>query len=251
MSIEEQAKTFVDLINASEFAVAFTGAGISTESGIPDYRSPGTGLWEKMDQSVVSLSGFVSKPSAYYDYAAELYPVRSAARPNPAHFLLAELEDKGVLKGVITQNVDGLHHEAGSGQVHELHGSLRQVVCLECTELEPMQSAMERVFSGQNPPLCLSCGGVLKPNAVFFGESLPHVPWESSVELARSSDLFITIGSSLQVSPASSLPDVAVRGGAKLVIMNLTPTPFDSEAEVLIREKIGEFSSIVAELLIA
>lgn len=251
VTIEEQAEAFVDLVKASESAVAFTGAGISTESGIPDYRSPGTGLWEKMDQSVVSLSGFLRNPSAYYDYAVELYPVRSAAKPNPAHFLLAELEDKGVLKGVITQNVDGLHHEAGSGQVHELHGSLRQVVCLDCTELEPMESAMERVFSGQNPPLCRSCGGVLKPNAVFFGEALPHVPWESSVELARTSDLFITIGSSLQVSPASSLPDIAVRAGGKLVIMNLMPTPYDSEAELLIQEKIGEFSSIVSELLIA
>ena len=248
-TLEEQAKTFVNLINNSKFAVAFTGAGISTESGIPDYRSPGTGLWEKMDQSVVSLGGFLQKPSAYYDYAAELYPVRSAARPNSAHALLADLEEKGVLKGVITQNVDGLHHEAGSDRVHELHGSLRQVVCIECAELEPMQSAMERVFSGQNPPLCHSCGGVLKPNAVFFGESLPHVPWESSVDLARSSDLFITIGSSLQVSPASSLPDLAVRAGAKLIIMNLTPTPYDSEAELLIREKIGEFSSIVQGLL--
>ena len=250
-ALEEQAKAFVDLINSSESAVAFTGAGISTESGIPDYRSPGTGLWEKMDQSVVSLGGFLRNPSAYYDYAARLYPVRSAAEPNPAHFLLAELEDKGLLKGVITQNVDGLHHAAGSERVHELHGSLRQVVCLDCSELEPMDNAMERVFSGQNPPLCHSCGGVLKPNAVFFGEALPHIPWESSVDLARSSDLFITIGSSLQVSPASSLPDFALRGGARLVIMNLTPTPYDSETALLIREKIGEFSSIVTELLSA
>jgi len=248
-SMQEQAKKFADLVHSSDYAVAFTGAGISTESGIPDYRSPGTGLWEKMDQSVVSLGGFLRKPSAYYDYAIELHPVRSAARPNPAHYLLADLEDKGILKGLITQNVDGLHHEAGSGNVHELHGSLRQAVCMDCSVLEPMEAVMERVFSGQNPPLCRGCGGVLKPNAVFFGEMLPNIPWESSVELARSSDLFITIGSSLQVSPASSLPDTAIRAGAKLVILNLTSTPFDSEAELLVREKIGEFSSIVTELL--
>jgi len=247
--MEDQAKTFINLVHSSEFAVAFTGAGISTESGIPDYRSPGTGLWEKMDQSVVSLGGFLRNPSAYYDYAAELHPVRSAARPNPAHLLLAELENRGVLKGLITQNVDGLHHEAGSSSVRELHGSLRQAVCIKCSTLEPMEGVMERVFSGQNPPLCRECGGVLKPNAVFFGEALPHVSWESSLELARSSDLFITIGSSLQVSPASSLPDIALRAGAKLVILNLTVTPFDSEAALLVREKIGEFSSIVTELL--
>jgi len=248
-TIKDQAKTFVDLIHSSEYAVAFTGAGISTESGIPDYRSPGTGLWEKMDQSVVSLGGFLRNPSAYYDYAAELHPVRSAARPNPAHMLMAELENREILKGLITQNVDGLHHEAGSERVHELHGSLRQAVCLDCNELSPMKFVMERVLSGQNPPLCSECGGVLKPNAVFFGEALPHVPWESSVALSRSSDLFITIGSSLQVSPASSLPDIALRAGAKLVILNLTRTPFDSEAVLLVREKIGEFSSIVTELL--
>ena len=248
-TIEDQARTFVDLINSSESAVAFTGAGISTESGIPDYRSPGTGLWEKMDQSVVSLGGFLKNPSAYYDYAVELYPIRSQAKPNPAHHLLAELEEKGMLRGLITQNVDGLHHEAGSGNVHELHGSLRQVVCLDCSSLSPMDAAMERVFSGQNPPLCVECGGVLKPNAVFFGEALPHIPWESSVELARASDLFITMGSSLQVSPASSLPDTALRAGAKLVILNLTPTPYDSEAALLVREKIGEFSSMVRKIL--
>lgn len=248
-TIKEQAEIFVELVNSSEFAVAFTGAGISTESGIPDYRSPGTGLWEKMDQSVVSLGGFLKNPSAYYDYAAGLHPVRSAAKPNPAHYLLAELEDKGTLKGLITQNVDGLHHEAGSGRVHELHGSLRQAVCLDCSVLETMGDVMERVFSGQNPPLCRECGGVLKPNAVFFGEALPHAPWESSVELARSSDLFISIGSSLQVSPASSLPDTALRAGARLVILNLTQTPYDSEASLLVREKIGEFSSTVTEIL--
>ena len=248
-SIEERAKTFIDLVHSSGFPVAFTGAGISTESGIPDYRSPGTGLWEKMDQSVVSLGGFLRNPSAYYDYAAELHPVRTAARPNPAHLLLAKLERRGMLKGLITQNVDGLHYEAGSKSVHELHGSLRQAVCIKCSVLEPMEGVMERVFSGQNPPLCRECGGVLKPNAVFFGEALPHVPWESSLELAHFSDLFITIGSSLHVSPASSLPDIALRAGAKLVILNLTTTPFDSEAALLVREKIGEFSSIVTELL--
>ncbi len=112
-----------------------------------------------------------------------------------------------------------------------------------------MDEVMERVISGENPPLCPDCGGVLKPNAVFFGEMLPQVPWQRSIELASSADLFITIGSSLQVSPANTLPDVALQGGAKLVIMNLTPTPFDDDAELVVREKIGEFSSAVLEIL--
>lgn len=243
------AKTFADLLLSSENAVALTGAGISTESGIPDYRSPGTGLWEKMDQSVVSLEGFKRNPSKYYEYAIGLHPIRQAARPNPAHILLAGLEQKGILKGVITQNVDGLHQDAGSGEVHELHGSLRQVVCLSCSSLHSMDEAMERVVSGENPPLCPGCGGVLKPNAVFFGEMLPTIPWQKSLELSRSADLFIAIGSSLQVSPANTLPDIALQAGARLVILNLMPTPFDTDAALVIQEKIGEFSSAVTSIL--
>ena len=233
-----------NLIAASKHITALTGAGISTESGIPDYRSPGKGLWEKMDMSVVSLDGFLDDPSRYYSYAMEMYEIRSGAEPNDAHYLLARLEKAGLLKGVVTQNVDGLHHAAGSSEVHELHGSLRQAVCMNCHLLSPMDDAMKRVFSGENPPICAECGGVLKPNAVFFGEALPKVPWEESVELVKNSDLLLTIGSSLQVSPANILPDLAIKSGAKLIIMNLTPTPYDSDAELVIREKIGEFSGI-------
>ena len=248
-NLKEMAEAFVRLVLSSKSAAALTGAGISTESGIPDYRSPGTGLWEKMDQSVVSLEGFRRAPRRYYNYALELYPVRKSARPNPAHMMLAELERRGLLKGVITQNVDGLHQDAGSQEVHELHGSLRQAVCLGCSVLEPMEEVMERVISGENPPLCRDCGGVLKPNAVFFGELLPHVPWQKSLELARDADLFIAIGSSLQVSPANTLPDIALHSGAKLVILNLTPTPFDADAELIVRQKTGEFSLAVLEIL--
>lgn len=247
--LKEKVELFVDLVLSSSSTVAFTGAGISTESGIPDYRSPGTGLWEKMDQSVVSLDGFTKDPSRYYNYSLELYPARKAAKPNPAHYLLVELENRGILKGIITQNVDGLHQDAGSGEVHELHGSLRQAVCLDCSSLQSMDEAMERVLAGQNPPLCTDCGGVLKPNAVFFGEALPIRPWESSVELSKKADLFIAMGSSLLVSPANTLPDIAIRNESKMIVLNNTPTPFDGEAKLLIRDKIGEFSSAVMELL--
>lgn len=174
--LNNKAKIFLDLVLSSSNVVAFTGAGISTDSGIPDYRSPGTGIWEKIDQSVVSIDGFVREPFRYYDYSLELYAARKAAKPNIAHYLLAELENRGALKGIITQNVDGLHQEAGSGHVHELHGSLRQAVCLDCSALQSMDEAMDRVISGENPPLCNDCGGVLKPNAVFFGEMLPRMP---------------------------------------------------------------------------
>lgn len=247
--LNEKAKLFLDLILSSSNAVAMTGAGISTESGIPDYRSPGTGLWEKMDQSVVSLDGFREDPSRYYDYSLELYPIRKDAKPNPAHYLLAELERRDHLRGVITQNVDGLHQDAGSDRVHELHGSLRQAVCIDCNVLHPMDEAMERVISGQNPPLCTECGGVLKPNAVFFGEALPTMPWERSVELSENADLFIAIGSSLLVSPANALPDIAIRNGSKIIVLNNTHTPFDGEAELVVRGKIGEFSSVVMKFM--
>lgn len=247
--LRDKAKVFLDLVLSSSNVVAFTGAGISTDSGIPDYRSPGTGIWEKIDQSVVSLDGFTREPSRYYDYSLELYPVRKAAKPNLAHYLLAELENRGALSGIITQNVDGLHQDAGSGYVHELHGSLRQAVCLDCSALWSMDEVMERVVLGENPPLCEDCSGVLKPNAVFFGEILPKVAWERSLELSRSADLFIAIGSSLQVSPANTLPDIALQAGAKLIVLNFTPTPFDGDAELVIRQRIGEFSSAVMKIL--
>jgi len=252
--IVDQARAFVELVLSSSNAVALTGAGVSTESGIPDYRSPGTGLWEKMDQSVVSIEGFLEYPARYYSYALELYPLRKSAKPNHSHRLLAVLEQKGLLKGIITQNVDGLHQDAGSSGVCELHGSLRQAVCLGCSSLYPMDGpngVMERAMTGESPPLCIcrGCGNVLKPNAIFFGELLPQTPWQRSLELARQADLFLVIGSSLQVSPANLLPDIALRVGAKLIINNLTPTPYDRDATLLVRHKVGEFGSVVLRLL--
>lgn len=246
---EKLARDFLDLIQNSKHAVALTGAGISTESGIPDYRSPDTGLWENTDMSVVSLDGFLADPSKYYKYSLKLYPARSAAKPNPAHYLLASLENLGSLKGVITQNVDGLHYKAGSKTVHELHGSLRQTVCLGCNILFPTEEVMQRVISGESPPYCQECGAVLKPNAIFFGEALPQTPWKESVKLCENSDLLIVIGSSLQVSPVNILPDMTVKKGAKLVICNIQDTYFDKKATLIVREKIGEFASLVASLL--
>ena len=239
----------LELIENSNYITALTGAGISTESGIPDYRTPGKGMWEKVDMNVVSMSGFLEDPSRYYNYSLDLYEIRSKAEPNPAHYMLAKLEEIGKLKGIVTQNVDSLHTKAGSVNVHELHGSLRQVVCLECSSLSDMDSAMSRVMGGENPPLCEQCGGVLKPNTVFFGEALPRIPWEESVDLIKKTDLLLTIGSSLQVSPANVLPDFAIKNGAQIVIMNQMPTPYDSDAKIVIRDKIGEFSEEFVKFL--
>lgn len=239
--MEKQVELFLRLLEGTENTVAFTGAGVSTESGIPDYRSPGTGLWEKMDQSVVSLSGFTKSPENYYSYAMETWPARAAARPNAAHLALARLEKNGRLGGVVTQNVDGLHSEAGSLNVCELHGCARRVACLGCRAVYPMEETMKRVEQGENPPLCAGCGGVLKPDAVFFGEALPREPWERAVDLVGSCGLLLVLGSSLLVAPASGLPRLALSNGAALAIINLTETPFDDEADMVVRGKIGEF----------
>lgn len=228
------------LLSASRQAIALTGAGMSTDSGIPDYRSPKTGLWNKIDQSVVSLDGFYRNPENYYSYALDLYPLRRAAKPNPAHKMLSILEKDGVLKAVVTQNVDGLHQEAGSKGVYELHGSTKRVVCLSCGQNFSMERAMDKVLLGENPPLC-SCGGVLKPDAVFFGEALPEKTWKKATKLVTESDLLVVIGTSLQVSPVSSLPSLALESGSRLVIVNLGETPFDEYADLVVDENIGDF----------
>ncbi len=247
--LSKEAKDFLNMLKSSERAVALTGAGISTESGIPDYRSPGTGLWEKMDQSIVSLEGFLSDPSRYFSYALELYPIRSAARPNPTHYLLAELERRKLLRGVLTQNIDGLHQEAGSVCVCELHGSLRRVICLNCGSREAMDSTMKRVKNGENPPLCRKCGGILKPDAVFFGEALPNEAWNKAISLIKETDLFIIMGTSLQVSPVNLLPSMALDRGARLVIVNLLDTPYDKRAALVINCKSGELAEAVFRVL--
>lgn len=250
MNNENSAQKFIEIISTSKYAMAFTGAGISTESGIPDYRSPGTGIWEKMDPDVVSLDGFHRNPENYYRYALEIDEIRSKAEPNPAHYLLADLEEKGLLKGVITQNVDSLHYKAGSKRVYELHGSLREAICLNCSSTFPMDGLMERAKGGEIPPICENCNGKhLKPRAVFFGEALPQDTWNNAIELSQNSDLLIVIGSSLQVSPANSLPAEVLRNGGKLVIINLMATQYDDRAHILINERVGEFALLVRNLL--
>lgn len=248
-NLQRKAEDFLNILNQSKKAVALTGAGVSTESGIPDYRSPSIGLWRKMDQSVVSLEGFLSDPSRYYSYALELYPTRSEAEPNPTHYLLAKLEHMGLLKGVLTQNVDGLHQKAGSICVCELHGSLRDAVCLECGSKEAMNIVMERVKDGENPPLCKECEGILKPDAVFFGETLPAEAWSKAIEFVNETDFLIVMGTSLQVSPVNLLPSMALDKGARLAIVNLLNTPYDEHADLVINCKSGELAEVVLEVL--
>ena len=220
--------------------VALTGAGISTPSGIPDFRSPGSGLWEKVNPMLVaSLFSFRLRPRAFYDWARPLAKKLLEAEPNPAHCALAELEERGLLKAVITQNIDSLHQRAGSKRVLELHGHLREATCLKCRKIVPAQGLIEGFIESGEAPRC-PCGGLLKPNVVLVGELLPRWVLLEAWGEAERCDLMLVVGSSLEMAPASEIPRVAQRYGAKIVIVNYQETYMDSLADVVIREDVAE-----------
>jgi NAD-dependent deacetylase len=226
------------LLRSSRSAIAFTGAGISVESGIPHFRGEG-GLWTKFDPyKVAHIDTFRRDPAQYWTYSLEHR--RADAEPNPAHRALVDLERRGHLRAVITQNTDGLHQKAGSGQVIELHGSSRSVVCLDC-EARFARADIDRLNREHCPPSCPSCGGqFLKPTVVLFGEALPEAALREAQVLARAADVVLIVGSSLQVYPAAGIPRLARQHGAQLCIINAEPTPYDDVAAAVIHGKAGE-----------
>ena len=230
------------IINAGRIVV-FTGAGVSTESGIPDFRSPG-GIWDRFDPDDFSYQKFVSDPEARRKQWLMLQEgvLTTKAEPNPAHYAISELDRFGKLDCVITQNVDNLHQKAGvtKDKVLELHGNMQSAVCLSCGRSYPFEQIKARLDEGEEIPDCEACHGILKPAAVFFGESLQAKVLEEATSRSCNSDLFIVIGSTLVIYPAAYMPIYAIRSGAKLVIINLSSTPMDQEATVLIRAKAGE-----------
>ena len=237
-----------DLILAARHALAFTGAGISTPSGIPDYRSPGAGLWETMDAMKVATSAsFRADPAAFYRLLRPLAARLLLAEPNAAHRALADLEQWGLLACIITQNVDNLHQKAGSRCVWELHGHLRQATCLRCQRTFPAEGLLEDLLQGVDAPRCSCCGGALKPNVVFFGEPLPRYAWMEAAGEAERCDLILVVGSSLEVTPASDLPFMALRHGAKIVVINNVPTPLDEEAAVVLCDDLAVVLPRLAE----
>jgi len=228
------------LIRAARRGVAFTGAGISQESGIPTYRGVG-GIYQTVDPMKVSnIAYFRSDPALYWTHARARGALALAARPNPAHLAVVDLERKGHLVAVVTQNTDGLHLDAGSSRVIELHGTGRQVECLDCGTREPraqVQARLEEEF----PPHCRQCDSIyIKPAAVFFGEPMPAQAVAAAFALAAASDLMLVVGSTLQVYPAADVPLQAAQSGAPMVIVNLEATPLDRLATVVIRGKAGE-----------
>ncbi len=226
-----------------------TGAGVSAESGIPTFRGEG-GLWTKFDPiKVASIEYFMSDPTAYWKVSKDRGRVALLARPNPGHDALAALEAGGHLAAVVTQNTDGLHQESGSRNVIEVHGSGRTVQCLDCGNREPRSEVQARL-EVEMPPRCKVCGGVfLKPTVVLFGEAMPQAAIQEAFALARQADVMLVVGTSLVVYPAAEIPLVAVRAGAKLVVVNAEPTPFDELAEVVIRGKSGEVLPKIVELI--
>ena len=229
-----------ELLRAASRAVALTGAGISAESGIPTFRGAG-GVWTQYDPiKVASIDSFMEDPTAYWSVARERGPAVLAAVPNPGHYALAGLEQAGHVAAVVTQNTDGLHQDAGSVRVIELHGSGRTVECLDCGTRESRRDVQPRL-EVQMPPRCRICGGAfLKPTVVLFGEPMPADAVAEATRLAEEADVMLVVGSSLVVYPAADIPLVAVRSGARLIVVNAEPTPFDKLAEVVIHGNAGE-----------
>jgi NAD-dependent deacetylase len=244
--LDALAEQVAGLIIGSKKLVVFSGAGISTESGIPDFRSPG-GIWSRFDPDDFTYQKFVADPEARRKQWRMLGEghLTTEAQPNLAHYAIAELDEMGKLDCVITQNVDNLHQKAGvpAEKVFELHGNMQRAVCLNCGRLYPFEQIKLRLDGGEEIPDCEACHGMLKPNAVLFGEQLPYEVLTEASNRSSGCDLFIVVGSTLVVYPAAYIPVYAVQAGARLVIINLSSTPMDGEATVLINAKAGEAMS--------
>lgn len=239
VDIESQIDKAIELLARSQRVVALTGAGISTPSGIPDFRSPGSGLWRNVNpMEVASIYSFRHHPEAFYGWIHPFAKLTIEAEVNPAHIALAQLEKCGRLQGVITQNIDMLHSKAGSNNVYELHGHMREMTCLCCYSVYSSGPFMEAFIANGDLPYCDSCGGILKPNLILLGEQLPMNVVIQARQLIATSDVMIVIGSSLQTSPAGDLPFSASEAGSRLIIVNYEPTPADYLADVVIRANV-------------
>ena len=229
-----------ELLRSSRHVVALTGAGISTESGIPDFRSPGSGMWSFSNPlDVAAIWAFREQPAHFYNWIRPISRKFLNAQPNPAHFSLARLQQVGLLKAIITQNIDDLHQRAGAERVFQVHGHTRTATCLDCGQVVDSQPMWEAVSRGVLPDACPQCGGLLKPDVVLFGENLPHHVLEEAQQEALRCDLMIVAGSSLEVMPAADLPYLAQRRGARILLMNRTPTMMDSQADLILRENLS------------
>jgi NAD-dependent deacetylase len=244
MSTERLAQ----LIRESDRTVALTGAGISVPSGIPDFRSPGTGLWENVDpMEVAHLDVFLNDPGRFWSYYRPRFGMLADKQPNPAHRALAELEERGMLDGVITQNIDTLHRKAGSRRVVEVHGTTETASCWTCRAAYPRE-AVESMFDADGIARC-DCGGPVKPDVVLFGEMLPEAAMLEAHALCERADVLLCVGSSLEVYPVAGLPSVTRGAGGAVAIVTKGPTPYDAEAEVRLDGDVVEELESLLRLL--
>jgi NAD-dependent deacetylase len=236
-----------ELIRKSRRAVILTGAGISTPSGIPDFRSEGTGLWSYEEPlEVASLSTFRYHPERFYEWLRPLISCIFNAEPNPAHLAIARMEQAGYIKSIITQNIDNLHQKAGSRHVYETHGTMQSMTCTGCFQKTASTAYIQPLIESGELPVCLKCGGLLKPDVILFGEQMPHTAWKIAQDAARTCDLMLVAGSSLEVLPVAGLPMQALDRGAHLIILNQTPTYLGVRADVLITEDVASVIPAIA-----
>jgi NAD-dependent deacetylase len=244
------AERVAELIRTSGPVVALTGAGISVPSGIPDFRTPMTGLWENVDpMEVAHISVWRRDPARFWSFYGQRFAVLDGKEPNGAHVALAELERRGLLAGVITQNIDGLHARAGTADPIEVHGSIRTASCLVDGSVFPLDETRSRLaLDVDGVPRC-DCGAPLKPDVVLFGEFLPEVAMARASELASSAGLMLAVGTSLEVYPVAGLPGETLAAGGRLAVVTMGPTPYDEVADVkLTGDVVAELDAVLAAL---
>ena len=240
--------TVVELLRKSKHTVVLTGAGISTPSGIPDFRSEGTGLWSRDEPlEVASLSTFRTDPERFFVWFRPLASLILNAKPNPAHIALAKLENANCIHSIVTQNIDVLHQKAGSKNVIEMHGTLRTLSCTQCFHKAEAEVYLKAFVEQGKLPRCSDCNSLMKPDAILFGEQLPQQAWYDALRNSRQCDLMLVAGSSLEVLPVAGLPVQAIDRGAHLVILNNTNTYLHVRADVTLYDDLAEIIPAIAE----
>jgi NAD-dependent deacetylase len=249
-TVSTEAQQVADLLGAANCAVVLTGAGISVPSGIPDFRSPGTGLWENVDpMEVAHIDAWRRDPDRFWSFYGQRFASLTDKQPNDAHVALAELERRGLIRAVITQNIDRLHRLAGTERLIEVHGSIDRSVCMECGGKVSIDRVVELLAAGDGAPLCEACVAPLKPDVVLFGELLPERALMEAQALAMDADLMLCVGSSLEVYPVAGLPAMTHGSGGRVVLITQGPTPYDREAEVkLDGDVVAELRAVLAAL---
>ena len=249
-AVSARAERLAELLVAAKNAVVLTGAGVSVPSGIPDFRSPGTGLWEKVDPMVVAhIDAWRRDPDRFWSFYGDRFASLVDKQPNEAHHALAELERRGLIRAVITQNIDRLHRLAGSQRLVEVHGSIEWSVCVQCGGKVSLERVIEQLRAHAGAPECAACVAPLKPDVVLFGELLSERTITEAQVLALEADLMVCVGSSLEVYPVAGLPAVARASGARLALVTQGPTPYDSDAEVKLEgDVVEELRAVLAAL---